>query len=134
MNLASPNAMSLLRKRYDRIAMLLQTAPKVHHNCAKRIITDNLPKAIMVEFCFVFLCILCILCVLSPFGAVLVSKLDINCLKIRRRKIVISIQSPNKDTVENIAERYAFLFAVIVQAYRIFKLNFFSARYINSFW
>ena len=83
MNLASPNVMSLLRKRYDRIAMLLQTAPKVHHNCAKRIITDNLPKVIMVEFCFVFLCILC---VLSPFGAVLVSKLDINFLKIRRRK------------------------------------------------
>ena len=83
MKLASPNVMSLLCKRYDRIAMLLQTAPKVHHNYAKRIITDNLPKAIMVEFCFVFLCILC---VLGPFGAVLVSKLDINSLKIRRRK------------------------------------------------
>ena len=41
MNLASPNVMSVLRTRYDMIALLLQTAPKVHHNYAKRIITHN---------------------------------------------------------------------------------------------
>ena len=51
-NLASPNVMGVLRTRYDMIAMLHQTAPKVHHNYAKRIITDNLPKAIIVEFCY----------------------------------------------------------------------------------
>ena len=51
MNLASPNVMGVLRTRYDMIALLHQTAPKVHHNYAKRIITDNLPKAIIVEFC-----------------------------------------------------------------------------------
>ena len=52
MNLASPNVMRVLRTRYDMIALLLQTAPKVHHNYAKRIITDNLPQAIIVEFCY----------------------------------------------------------------------------------
>ena len=41
MNLASPNVMRVLRTRYDMIALLLQTAPKVHHNYEKRIITDN---------------------------------------------------------------------------------------------
>ena len=41
MNLASPNVMRVLRTRYDMIALLLQTAPKVHHNYAKRIITHN---------------------------------------------------------------------------------------------
>ena len=41
MNLASPNVMGVLRTRYDMIALLHQTAPKVHHNYAKRIITDN---------------------------------------------------------------------------------------------
>ena len=50
MNLAPPNVISLLCKRYDMIALLLQTAPKVHHNYAKRIITHNLPKAIIVDF------------------------------------------------------------------------------------
>ena len=49
MNLASPNVMRVLRTRYDMIAVLLQTAPKVHHNYAKRIITHNLPKAIIVD-------------------------------------------------------------------------------------
>ena len=49
MNLAPPNVISLLCKRYDMIALLLQTAPKVHHNYAKRIITHNLPKAIIVD-------------------------------------------------------------------------------------
>ena len=39
--MASPNVMRVLRTRYDMIALLLQTAPKVHHNYAKRIITDN---------------------------------------------------------------------------------------------
>ena len=43
MNLASPNVMRVLRTRYDMIALLLQTAPKVHHNYAKRIITLNSP-------------------------------------------------------------------------------------------
>ena len=43
MNLASPNVMRVLCTRYDMIAVLLQTAPKVHHNYAKRIITHNLP-------------------------------------------------------------------------------------------
>ena len=41
MNLASPNVMRVLRTRYHMIAVLLQTAPKVHHNYAKRIITHN---------------------------------------------------------------------------------------------
>ena len=50
MNLASPNVMRVLRTRYDMIALLLQTAPKVHHNYAKRIITDNSPQAIIVDF------------------------------------------------------------------------------------
>ena len=53
MNLAPPNVISLLSKRYDMIALLLQTAPKVHHNYAKRIITDNLPQAIIVDLNFV---------------------------------------------------------------------------------
>ena len=43
MNFATPNVMRVLRTRYDMIAVLLQTAPKVHHNYAKRIITHNLP-------------------------------------------------------------------------------------------
>ena len=43
MNLALPNVMRVLRTRYDMIDVLLQTAPKVHHNYAKRIITHNLP-------------------------------------------------------------------------------------------
>ena len=50
MNLATPNVMRVLRTRYDMIAMLLQTAPKVHHNYAKRIITHNSPQAIIVDF------------------------------------------------------------------------------------
>ena len=37
---------------YDMIALLLQTVPQVHHNYAERIITDNLPQAIIVEFCY----------------------------------------------------------------------------------
>ena len=41
--------MSLFHKRYDMIALLLQTAPKVHHNYAKRIITDNSPQAIITD-------------------------------------------------------------------------------------
>ena len=49
MNLASPNVMRVLRTRYDMIALLLQTAPKVHHNYAKRIITHNSPQAIIVD-------------------------------------------------------------------------------------
>ena len=44
--------MRVLRTRYDMIALLLQTAPKVHHNYAKRIITHNSPQAIIVEFCY----------------------------------------------------------------------------------
>jgi len=39
--------MSLLRKRYDMIALLLQAAPKVHHNLPKAIITLNSPQAII---------------------------------------------------------------------------------------
>ena len=39
--------MSLLRKRYDMIALLLQAAPKVHHNLPKAIITLNSPEAII---------------------------------------------------------------------------------------
>ena len=39
--------MSLLRKRYDMIALLLQVAPKVHHNLPKAIITLNSPQAII---------------------------------------------------------------------------------------
>ena len=39
--MATPNVMRVLRTRYDMIALLFQTAPKVHHNYAKRIITDN---------------------------------------------------------------------------------------------
>ena len=35
--------MSLLRKRYDMIALLLQAAPKVHHNLPKAIIALNSP-------------------------------------------------------------------------------------------
>ena len=49
-NLASPNVIRVLRTRYDMIALLLQTVPKAHHNYAKRIITDNLPQAIIVDF------------------------------------------------------------------------------------
>ena len=49
MNLASPNVIRVLRTRYDMIALLLQTAPKVHHNYAKRIITHNSPQAIIVD-------------------------------------------------------------------------------------
>ena len=50
MNFASQNVMRVLRTRYDMIALLLQTAPKVHHNYAKRIITHNLPfRAIIVD-------------------------------------------------------------------------------------
>jgi len=49
MTLASPNVMSLLRKRYNMIALLLQTMPKAHHNYAKRIITDNSPQAIITD-------------------------------------------------------------------------------------
>ena len=49
MNLASPNVISLLRKRYDMIAMLLQTVPKAHHNLPKAIITHNSPNAIIVD-------------------------------------------------------------------------------------
>ena len=52
MNLASPNVMRVLRTRYDMIALLLQTAPKVHHNYAKRIITDNSPQAIITDNSF----------------------------------------------------------------------------------
>ena len=48
--MASPNVMRVLRTRYDMIALLLQTAPKVHHNYAKRIITHNSPQAIIVDF------------------------------------------------------------------------------------
>ena len=36
--------MGLLCKRYDMIALLLQAAPKVHHNLPKAIITLNSPK------------------------------------------------------------------------------------------
>ena len=50
MNLASPNVMRVLRTRYDMIAMLLQTAPKVHHNLPQAIITHNSPQAIIVDF------------------------------------------------------------------------------------
>ena len=39
--------MSLLRKRYDMIALLLQAALKVHHNLPKAIITLNSPEAII---------------------------------------------------------------------------------------
>ena len=39
--------MSLLRKRYDMIALLLQAAPKVHYNLPKAIITQNAPQAII---------------------------------------------------------------------------------------
>jgi hypothetical protein len=39
--------MSLLRKRYDMIALLLQTTPKVYHNLPKAIITLNSPQAII---------------------------------------------------------------------------------------
>ena len=50
MNLALPNVMRVLRTRYDMIAVLLQTAAKVHHNYAERIITHNLPfRAIIVD-------------------------------------------------------------------------------------
>ena len=35
------------RKRYDMIALLFQTAPKVHHNLPKTIITLNSPEAII---------------------------------------------------------------------------------------
>ena len=49
MNLATPNVMRVLRTRYDMIAMLLQTVPKVHHNYAKRIMTHNSPQAIITE-------------------------------------------------------------------------------------
>ena len=52
MNLAPPNVISLLCKRYDMIALFLQTVPKVHHNYAKRIITHNLPKAIIADNSF----------------------------------------------------------------------------------
>ena len=41
--------MSLLHKRYDMIASLPQTVPKVHHNLTVSIITHNLPKAIITE-------------------------------------------------------------------------------------
>ena len=37
--------MSLLCKRYDMIALLLQTVPKAHHNLAQLIITLNSPQA-----------------------------------------------------------------------------------------
>ena len=49
MALASPNVMRLLRKRYDMIALYLQTAPKVHHNLPKAIITHISPQAIIVD-------------------------------------------------------------------------------------
>ena len=39
--------MGLLSKRYDMIALLLQAAPKVHHNLPKAIITLNSPEAII---------------------------------------------------------------------------------------
>ena len=39
--------MGLLRKRYDMIALLLQTVPKAHHNLPKAIITLNSPEAII---------------------------------------------------------------------------------------
>jgi hypothetical protein len=39
--------MGLLCKRYDMIALLLQAAPKVHHNLPKAIITLNSPEAII---------------------------------------------------------------------------------------
>ena len=35
------------RKRYDMIALLLQTAPKVHYDLPKAIITLDSPKAIL---------------------------------------------------------------------------------------
>ena len=35
------------RKRYDMIALMLQAAPKVHHNLPKAIITLNSPEAII---------------------------------------------------------------------------------------
>ena len=44
-------------------------------------------RRISVSFPSNFLVFLCILCVLSPLGTVLVSKLGINFLKNRRRKI-----------------------------------------------
>jgi hypothetical protein len=34
--------MGLLRKRYDMIALILQSAPKVHHNLLKAIIVGDL--------------------------------------------------------------------------------------------
>ena len=40
--------MSLLRKRYDMIALFLQTVPKAHHSLAQPIITLNSPQAIIV--------------------------------------------------------------------------------------
>jgi hypothetical protein len=39
--------MGLLCKRYDMSALLLQAAPKVHHNLPKAIITLNSPEAII---------------------------------------------------------------------------------------
>ena len=36
----------------DMIAVLLQAALKVHHSYAKRITTDNLPKAITADLSF----------------------------------------------------------------------------------
>ena len=39
--------MGLLCKRYDMIALLLQAAPRVHHNLPKAIITLNSPEAII---------------------------------------------------------------------------------------
>ena len=39
--------MSLLRKRYDMIALLLQAVPKVHYNLPKAIITLNSTQAII---------------------------------------------------------------------------------------
>ena len=40
--------MSLRRKRYDMTALLIQAAPKVHHNLPKAIITLNSLQAIIV--------------------------------------------------------------------------------------
>ena len=44
----SLTVMSLLRKRYDMIALFLQTVPKAHHSLAQPIITLNSPQAIIV--------------------------------------------------------------------------------------
>ena len=44
----SLTVMSLLRKRYDMIALFLQAVPKAHHNLAQPIITLSSPQAIIV--------------------------------------------------------------------------------------